>query len=167
MASYSFLDVQCSVAGPNGSFTLGPETGQSEEGITVSYEGDKDTMSIGADGTPMHSLHASTGGTVSIRLQKTSPFNAILMAMYNADRISSAAWGQNTITVRDPVRGDFCSCTVCAFRRSPDVVYARDAGVMDWTFNAGHIVEILGDGSPVSSFVTAGINPRNILTPAG
>ena len=83
MATYSFLDVTASIAGPGGNFSLGNGSGNSEEGITVTMTEDKNTMTIGADGSAMHSLHAGKSGTVSVRLLKTSPVNKQLMTLYN------------------------------------------------------------------------------------
>jgi hypothetical protein len=157
MGVYSFLDVQASITGPNGAFAIGTGAGIAEEGITIAMAADKATCVWGADGTPMHSLHASNGGTASIRLQKTSPINALLDAMYRADTSSAANYGQNTITIRNPTRGDSIVCIGCGFRKLPDNVNATEGGMMDWTFNAGEVHEILGDGKPVSQFVAAGL----------
>ena len=97
---YSFLDVSATIQGPNGSFPLGVGAAAAEEGITIDYSIDSETMNIGADGTPMHSLHASKGGMISVKLQKTSPTNSNLMTMWKADRANgSQDWGQNTLTI--------------------------------------------------------------------
>jgi Protein of unknown function (DUF3277) len=156
MGVYSFQDVQCSISGPNGSFNIGSGAGIAEEGITITYEGDKGTCVWGADGTPMHSLHAARGGTVSIRVQKTAPVNAQLNALYRADTSSAAVYGQNTITVRNPTRGDVIVASACGQRKMPDNVNAKEGGIMDWAFNAGFLDEILGDGTPISAFILAG-----------
>lgn len=148
--SYSFLDVQCAITGPGGSFSIGSSAGIAEEGISVELEGDKDTMTIGADGSVMHSLHAARAGTVTVRLLKTSPVNSDLATMYNFQTTTSANNGQNTISVRDPVRGDSITAQSCAFKKLPNNINATVGGLMEWLFNAGQIDEILGDGSPVS-----------------
>ena len=63
--SYSFLDVQASIAGPGGNFPLsGDRVGIAQEGITVTATGDKNVMTIGADGAAMHSLSADQSGTI-------------------------------------------------------------------------------------------------------
>lgn len=147
MATYSFLDVAATITGPGGSFSLGYGSGNAEEGITVAMQEDKNTMTVGADGSVMHSLHAGNGGTVTLRFLKTSPTNQMLAVMYDAQRISSALWGNNTIVVSDPARGDQIACSQCAFTRWPNVNYAKDGGVQEWTFQAGRIDGILGDGT--------------------
>ena len=147
MGVYSFQDVNATLVGPGISVTLS-EGGVAEEGITTSMMEDKATMNIGADGDGQHSLHAGNGGTVTLRLQKTNPLNAVLGQGYTAQTSSSALYGQNIIVIRNPVLGDTITCTQCGFRKLPDNVNAKDAGNMEWVFNAIKIIEILGDGTP-------------------
>jgi hypothetical protein len=155
LATYSFQDVNAALTDDIASFDLGSESGVAEEGITIAMEGDKGTIVWGADGTPMHSLHAAQGGTVSIRLQKTSPINYKLAQFYTQSTASSANYGNATITVRNATRGDSIVCLLCGIKKSPDVVYAKEGGFMDWVFNAGQIAEILGDGNPNNTTILA------------
>lgn len=143
--TYSFLDVSAAISGPNGSFSL--SNGNSEGGITIARRGDKNTLTIGADGTPMNSLHADKSGTITVRLLKTSATNAMLQSMYDADAADSAAWGNNTIVVRDTNLGDSHDAIAVAFTKFPDVVYDKEGPVMEWTFTAGAIDSVLGAGA--------------------
>ena len=70
MSTYSFLDFSASIVGPGGAFDLGYGSGNAEEGVTVAMLEAKNTMTIGADGTPMHSLHAGKSGTITVTLLK-------------------------------------------------------------------------------------------------
>jgi hypothetical protein len=149
--TYSFADVQASISGPGGAFSLGSGAGVAEEGITVAYINPKGSMDFGADGTPQNSLHASNGSRVTIRLLKTSPVNQQLAALYNSQAASSANWGQNTITVSNPVWGDSFNLQQCAFEKFPDVNYRVEAGMNEWVFLCGLTVPALGDGNPVSA----------------
>ena len=115
--TYSFKDVSATIAGPTGSANLGFGAAIADEGITIDMLGDKDTMHIGADGTPMHSLHADKSGHITIRALKTSPLNAILQAMYDAQQISSTLWAQNVIIVRENQSGD-TTTSLADFNRS-------------------------------------------------
>lgn len=143
---YSFLDCQCAMTGPGGTFSLS-EGGVAEEGITVAMRDAKNTMVIGADGTPMHSLHAGKGGTVTLRLQKTSPINELLMDLYNFQTTSSAFHARNVFTIANPVTGDAITAQACAFQKLPDNVNSTEAGTMEWVFDAGVIDQILGSGA--------------------
>lgn len=146
--TYSFLDIQCAIEGPNGSFSLGSDAGVAEEGITFSFADDKATVMMGAGGQGMHSLHAAKNGTVTVRLLKTSPVNSLLQDMYNADTASSADYGQNTISLRNPVNGDSHTAADCGFRKFPDLVNGKVGQMLEWTFNSLAIDPILGTGTP-------------------
>lgn len=144
--SYSFIDVVSSIVGPGGAFSLGYGAGDAEGGISIELSEDKDTMVIGADGQPMHSLHAGQGGTVTVRLLKTSPTNFLLSSMYALQTSSSALHGQNIIAIANLASGDAVSCQFCAFKRQPANTWAKDGNIIEWAFNAGKIFELLGPG---------------------
>ena len=137
MSTYSFIDIAATIVGPGGSFALGYGSCNAEEGISVTMLENKSTMTIGADGCVMHSLHAGNGGTVTIRFLKTSGTNKLLQQMYDFQRVSSAFWGLNTIVISDPARGDQIACTQCAFQRFTTINY-QPAG------NASAFTAIIG-----------------------
>lgn len=145
MATYSFNEVFCNLVGPGGSISLGDGAGNAEEGITIEPTEDVDTMTIGADGTPMHSLHKDTSGQVIVRLLKTSNKNQALATMYALQTSSGSTHGQNTFIVGNNWTNDVISCTEVAFKRAPTITYAKDGGLNEWAFNAGRIVRTLGN----------------------
>jgi len=149
MATYSFKNVQCSITGPGGSIPLGQGAGEAEEGITTAMDEDKTSTSTGADGAIMHSLHAGQTGTITVRLLKTSPTNALLNQLYQVQQASSALWGQNQMVVSDNARGDVISGAQMAFVKHPDVVYSKDGNFNEWVFR-GLVVMLLGTGSPAA-----------------
>jgi hypothetical protein len=114
---------------------------------------DKSTMTIGADGAVMHSLHAGKGANVTVRLLKTSPTNSQLSQMYKGDSEASGLHGRNTISVRDLQRNDVITCQQCAFAKMADVTYAKEGGEMVWTFHSGVTDFDLGSGLPVSGLI--------------
>ena len=133
--SYSFLDVQASIYGPGGNVSLaGDEAGVEQGGITVTPAGERSKMTVGADGSVMHSLLGDKSGTVSVKLLKTSSVNAALQIMYNLQTTTGAQHGMNTIV----------TCQNCAFAKQPAITYGTDAGAVEWTFNAGSISFLLG-----------------------
>lgn len=144
MSTYSFLDVSASIVGPGGAFDLGYGSGNAEEGITVAMVEAKNTMTIGADGSVMHSLHAGKGGTITVSLLKTSPTNAKLSALYAAQSLSSATWGNNVIVVRNSASNDLCSARSVAFQKVPDWQNAKDGSTVAWVFDAGLVDQLLG-----------------------
>jgi hypothetical protein len=144
--SYSFMDCNASIVGPGGAFSLGNGAGAAEEGISITASQDISSMTMGADGSGVHSLHADKSGKLSVRLLKTSPVNALLAAMYAFQTANSANHGQNVITLLDTARGDVITCTSVAFAKAPDLNYQKEAGTNEWTFNAIRIDRLLGRG---------------------
>lgn len=144
MAVYSFQDVQATLVGPTGFLNLGYGAAVAEEGITIEMDGDKNTMMIGADGEGMHSLHADKSGKVTVRLLQTSPQNAKLQAMYDAQTLSSALHGQNLISISNPVSGDMTIARSCAFKKKPTTNYAKDGKTVEWVFDSVKIDAVLG-----------------------
>ncbi|MGJ0580787.1 DUF3277 family protein [Xenorhabdus bovienii] len=144
MATYSFMDVSASIAGVGGIVDLGNGAAVSEEGITVAMAEAKNTMTLSADGEVMHSLHAGKAGTITVTLLKTSPANAKLMLMYNAQQFSSATWGNNGILIRNKVSGDTTAARSVAFQKIPDIANAKVGNTVSWVFDCGKIDTILG-----------------------
>ncbi|GBR29269.1 bacteriophage protein [Komagataeibacter oboediens DSM 11826] len=142
--TYSFQDVTASIVGSGLAVSLGSDAGAAEEGISIEMEADKTNLAVGADGSYMHSLHAANAGTITVRLLKNSPQNALLSAAYNAQRLSSALWGKNVIVVRQNVSGDTLTAAGAAFLRWPNIEYANDGGVVTWAFRCGIIDGVLG-----------------------
>lgn len=144
MTAYSFADVSATIIGPGGVVSLGAGAATAEEGITIDMEEDKDRLVVGADGTPMHTLHAGKQGTITVRLLKQSPTNALLQTMYDLQTLSSATWGINTLVVSNTAAGDIITARAVAFRRQAPITYSKDANVNEWGFNAGLIDRVLG-----------------------
>lgn len=144
MSTYSFLEVNASLVGPGGTINLGSGSGASEEGITIEPTEDINNMAIGADGSVMHSLHANKSGVVTVRLLKTSPVNEKLSQMYAFQTALPANHGQNTIVVTNARTGDVITCQLVAFKKAPNLTFAKDGGVNDWAFDAGIIDRALG-----------------------
>lgn len=144
MPAYSFLDVSATLIGPGGNISLGAGSANAKEGITIKMAENKNTMLVGADGNGQHSLHAGKSGTVELRYLKTSPVNAQLMALYDAQTLSAALWGQNIITVTQTAVGDIHTARECAFQKKPDIAYAEDADVITWIIDSIKIDGLLG-----------------------
>ncbi len=146
MGTYSFLNVNAAIVGPGGAANLASGASAAEEGITIEPIEDKNVMTIGADGNGQHSLIASDARRVTIRLLKTSPINAILMAMYNIQSSSSSLWGINVLTIADTGTGDAGVYQGCAFNKVPTINYAKEGGMNEWIFDCIKGNQILGAG---------------------
>ena len=141
--TYSFLDVACTITGPGGGpFALDGE-GIADEGVTIAMREEKGTLTTGADGGWMHSLHAANAGTITVRLMKTSPANKQLNEMMSAN------YGLNTLSISNHVTGDVVVAEGAGFTKKPDLTNAKDGGNNEWVFNCGRITTRLGDGTNV------------------
>ncbi|MFG1172161.1 DUF3277 family protein [Erwiniaceae bacterium CAU 1747] len=145
MSTYSFMDITASMTGPTGSIDLGYGSANSEEGIVVAMSEAKNTMTIGADGEGMHSLHAGKSGTITINLLKTSPVNKKLSLMYNAQSQSSTLWGNNVFVLRNTASGDLVTARGGAFQKQPDWQNAKVGSMVAWVFDCLKIDELLGE----------------------
>lgn len=134
MSTYSFMDVTATFAGTTGVVDLGFGSAVTKEGITVTTANSRNTMTVGADGEVMHSLKADKSGTVTVRLLYTSPVNATLQTMFNAQSLSSSAWGNNEII----------TCRNAAFQKLPDRTFAEEGQMVEWVFDCGKIDVITG-----------------------
>lgn len=143
---YSFLDFHCALVGPGIALDLGAGAAVSEEGITISPSAEVNTMTIGADGYGVHSLHADKSGTITVRLLRSSLMNKALSAAYAFQTASAATHGQNTITCAHSTLGDVVTCRQVAFMRAPELSYSKDAGFVEWQFAAVAIDRTLGAG---------------------
>ncbi len=136
------------MAGPGvTTFDLGYGSGAAEEGISIEMSEDKTTMMIGADGTPMPILHAGKGGVITVRLLKNSPTNALLSAVYAAQSMNSASWGQNVIVIKQNNSQDVITCSTVAFQRLPRLGYGKEAGINEWPFICGKVDMMLAAGT--------------------
>jgi hypothetical protein len=146
MPTYSFKDVNAAIVGPGGVLSL--SNGAAEEGITITPVEDKNIMQIGAGGDGQHSLIGSQAALVTVTILKTNPINAALQQMYNYQTSSSVLHGKNVITVTDLGRGDLAICREVAFKRQPDLNWQKEAGTIQWQFDAIKYTPVIGVGSP-------------------
>lgn len=132
--TYSFQNVTGTLVG-SGVVNFGYGAGNAKEGITIEPNEDINAMYIGADGEGMHSLKSNKSGTVRIRLLRTSPQNAQLQLLYNAQTISPSLHGNNVITIRDKGNNEVCVCRGCAFKRLPTRNLGEEGQMQEWAFD--------------------------------
>lgn len=144
MSTYSFMDVTATLAGVTGVVDLGFGSAVTKEGITVTTASPRNVMTPGADGEVMHSLKADKSGAVTVRLLYTSPVNATLQTMFNAQSLSSSAWGNNVITIRNKGNNEIITCRNAAFQKLPDHTFAEEGQMVEWVFDCGKIDVITG-----------------------
>ena len=144
MATYSFQQVTATLTGAAGVINLGYGSANTKEGITVTQTQPRNAMTIGADGSVMHSLRSDKSGTVMIRLLDTSSVNAQLQAMYDAQSLTPSAWGANVIVIVNKGNSETTTCRNVAFQNAPTVTYAEDGSTKEWVFDCGQIDRVTG-----------------------
>jgi len=145
--AYSFADVNIAITGPFINASLS-KPGVSNEGAVVRMDGEKNRKTVGAGGSWMQSLIVAQSGRVRLSLLKTGVGNSILSAAYNSQKSSAAYWGQNLITINNPVSLDNVTAQGGAFLKLPDVTYSADGtALMEWEFDCGLIEMLLGAGA--------------------
>jgi Protein of unknown function (DUF3277) len=143
--TYSFLDVQATLVAPSVTFDIA-SAGVSAEGIRLSMVGEKDVMTVGADGDVMHTLIASDASNCEISLLKDAAGNKLLNDLYNFQKASSANWGGIQITIANNVTGDTITLVGGAFAKQADISYAQEGTMNVWPFKFGFRVDTLGNG---------------------
>ena len=145
MSTYSFQTVTASLTGPTGIVpNMGYGAAAADEGISVVRAEDVNNMTPGADGEIMHSLHKTKHGQVTVRLLKTSPVNAQLLAMYNLQTANPTLHGRNVVIVGNTANAELHTCRQVAFKKCPDFNSKKDGDIVEWVFDAGKIDSIAG-----------------------
>ena len=144
--TYSFIDVKATLVddATGANLPIGSGAGVAEEGITISQVDNVGHMQIGADGSFMQVLQATRGARLTLRLLKTSPLNAQLMALVEVQRTSGALWGQNSILITNINTLDEITAAGCAFEKIPDNNYDKTGKMLEWTFLVGDSTQVLG-----------------------
>jgi hypothetical protein len=142
--TYAFADVHAVFSGPFGVILLGDGSGADDGGISTEAIDEQNRMSIGADGSGFHTLISSRAAKLMIRLLKTSPQNAALQQMFNAQRQASIYWGKNSFSLANPMTGDSMKATGVAFGRQPGNAWAKDPNVIEWDLYAIRATQTMG-----------------------
>lgn len=145
MATYSFLDISVTLVTPTGVISLGNGSANATDGsVEVEYAESLNKLTVGADGSVMNTLTQNRSGTCKIKLLYSSPQNQALMNAFNLQSLSSSAWGNNSITIRNSKNENLVICTNVAFTKVPNLSLGQDAGQMDWEFSCGRIDSVIG-----------------------
>jgi hypothetical protein len=143
MGSYALNKVAASITGPGGSFQLGSGSALGDEGIEFETN-ERSVKQVGADGVGQYSFIADKSGTVTVTLLKTSPTNAMLMNMFNAQTLDSSLWGSNVIVLVDTASGTTVTARACAFNKVPPQKFGKEAGTNQWVFDSLYIDTVIG-----------------------
>lgn len=124
--SYNFADVQLTIAGQR----IG---GFAEDGsINLEWASEENEMVQGADGEVTIVQHPKPPATMTVTLLQSSVSNAILQAIYEAQRLSGSAIAP--VAVVDAATGYGLISAEAKIVGKPNVQWGRGIGATEWKF---------------------------------
>jgi hypothetical protein len=106
--------------------------------------GPKNTMTIGADGEVMHSLHAVKRHGNRQPVEDLAYKQKAVAGVQRAESVLRYL-GNNVIVIRNKVSGDIITARSVAFQKQPDNANAKVGNTMPWVFDCGKIDQVLGE----------------------
>ena len=104
--------------------------------ISISNDEELYSKSVGADGEVSRARMNNTSGTVTLTLQQTSPFNAVLSAFYAADKAGNN--GVFPFMMKEAGTGTTLIFSQSAWVQDlPDVNYSKSVETREWTIALG------------------------------
>ncbi len=111
--------------------------------VSASYEGDRATPKVGADGEVGLSINPSRLGTITITLSATSAANDLLSGLANLGNFglftSAFPIGVADLSGRTVIAG-----TKCWLQTSPEVSFGTEVGSREWVFGVADLILSVG-----------------------
>lgn len=133
-----FNDVQVSFAG------IPIEGWADGDVLTITKESDSFGDMVGVRGDVMRYKTNDYRATIEIRLQQTSPVNAALSAIYQADREAPGGAGVGGFLVSDLNGTSVYASGNCWIQRSPDPTYSNEPRERVWTLRCDVLRDFTG-----------------------
>lgn len=117
------------------------------DGEFVTVERDSDAFSdvVGTDGDVSRSRSSDKRGTITIKLLQTSPTNALLSALHEADLNTPGGAGVGQAVVRDRLNGATkFSANHAWIMKAPDVSLDRTATSREWKIRCADLSSFEG-----------------------
>lgn len=111
--------------------------------VSASYEGDRATPKVGADGEVGLSINPSRLGTITITLSATSKANDELSALANLNN-NSVFTSAFPIGVADLSGRTVIAGTKCWLQTAPDVTFGTEVGSREWVFGVADLLTTIG-----------------------
>ena len=135
---YDFNEVQAAFAGiPIDGYADG-------DGITITRETDVFTSTVGIDGNVARSKTNDHRATIEFRLMNTSPVNAALSAIYQADRNAPGGAGIGALLITDLNGTSLYTAGNAWIKRPPDPTFGREAAERVWVLECDNLLDFTG-----------------------
>lgn len=112
--------------------------------ITITHTADAFTTTVGTDGSVARSKTRDNRATIELRLMSTSPTNAALSAVYQADKNASGGAGIGAFLCVDLNGTSLYAAGNCWIRRPPDPSFGREASERVWTLEVDALQDFTG-----------------------
>lgn len=110
--------------------------------VEIERNEDAFALAIGADGKGVRTKSANKSGTIKIRLQPTSPSNAILDTYANADDLDGS--GAVPVLVKDNRGNDLHVCEQAWVKKKPNKQYSGSkAENLEWILETDNLNSII------------------------
>ena len=110
--------------------------------VSAEKAGDAFAMKSGADGFVTRVAQNHPEGSITIKLMQSSPANAVLQTLYQADEATGQA--AFPVTVKDLFGGDLVTTSQAWFRKIPNFSKGRDIGENEWVLDCADLTIIHG-----------------------
>jgi hypothetical protein len=112
--------------------------------LTITHEADAFASIVGSDGNVARSKTNDNRATIEIRLMNTSPTNAALSAIYQADKKAPGGAGVGAFLCVDLNGTSLYTGGNAWIRRAPDPVFGREANERVWTLEVDNLIDFTG-----------------------
>lgn len=127
------------------SFAGVPVQGYADgEFLTIAMNEDAFTSVVGTDGEVSRSKTNNNTATIEIKLLQTSPTNALLSSIHNADKLTNGGSGVGAFLVADLNGATQFSAGNAWIMKAPDASYDREATERVWTLECDVLIGFEG-----------------------
>jgi len=112
--------------------------------ITITHASDAFSSVVGTDGTVARSKTNDLRADIEIRLMNTSPTNAALSAIYQADRNAPGGAGVGAFLCVDLNGTSLYAAGNAWIKRAPDPVFGREANERVWLLECDALQDFTG-----------------------
>ncbi|MDH3598024.1 MAG: DUF3277 family protein [Candidatus Tectomicrobia bacterium] len=112
--------------------------------ITITHASDAFSSVVGTDGAVARSKTMDNRADIELRLMNTSPTNAALSAIYQADKNSPGGAGVGAFLCVDLSGTSLYAAGNCWIKRAPDPVFGREANERVWLLEVDALQDFTG-----------------------
>ncbi len=119
-------------------------TGYAEEDfISIERTTEASSSSVGAGGEVTVETKNDRRKQITLRLQRSSPDNALLSTIFQAQELSGEMF-LSPMTIKDGLGNDLHVAPEAWIMDEPDADYSAESGTREWVFEAGNMKSFHG-----------------------